>query len=312
MNKRFLHCHVLLMSLTLFLACTDKVSDIVTQAKYPVCFRLKRGFEILPFPSTKSIPEYKPAEPNAFNELEDADLFTRVEYVVYHKETGALIKHKPLTPENSDDFGEYIYDELEAGTYIISLLAHKASAITLSGNDLTQADVSDSFYASTEITVGTSGESNTSELLLERTVSRIEFVSTKRIPEHASRFIIDIAEQYKTIDLKTGEITTHRPLRKEYLLAPDTEADNGPAYLFYTFVPEPLEGDTSYLSNIKLTTLDINEDTIHTISLSNIPILKNRVTRYNGSLYTLNTHSSTLELKIEDSGHWKDTIQVSI
>lgn len=308
MRKFILTCAISAMTLSFLISCSEKEEKTSDKKRYSVCLNLKKDVDILPFSKTRSIPDYQPSEPR--NSEENSTLFSRIEYIVYHKESGAIIKHQILTDANSEDFGEYIYDELEADVYTIVLLAHSASGVNVSGNTATFTEVSDSFYATEEITVSRENEETPVEIILKRIVARVEFVGIKPTPANATKFIMEIAERYNTTNLKTGETNTSEFLRKEYALTPGTNPEDSPNYQFYTFVPEPLTGDTSFLSAIKLITLDINEDTLQTIELSSIPVMKNRITRYTGSLYAPNTNSNTLQLEVEDYGQWKDTINV--
>lgn len=311
MFNRFLFLGILSLSFFLLSACGSKEDPFVTPLKYPVRFALQKHIELLPFPATKGIPPYRPPYPQSPDETDEAGLFSRIEYVVYHQQSGAMISHREMTNENSIDFGDYIYDELEAGAYLVSLVAHNTQNATLAGDHLTQTTVSDSFHATAEVTVVKGDEDNETVFLLKRMVSLVEFVGTRRAPSGASKFILEAEEQFATTNLKTGETAASRPLTKTYLLSPDAEPGEIPGYAFYTFVPKPMQGDTSRLSGIKLITLDTAGDTLHTIRLSGIPILKNRITRYSGSLYAPDVHSNTLSLEVEDHGHWKDTIHGS-
>lgn len=306
---RFIIAGILMTAVLLF-SCSEKEKNISVHELHKICIELKKDISILPFTTTKSIPSYNPADPRSAAEQENPALFSKIEYIVYHKESGAIVKHYTLTDENSDDFGDYVYDELELGEYTIVLFAHSASDITLTGNLLTTTEVSDSFYALEEVNIERNNDGSPIEMVLKRIVSRVELVGVKKMPADASKFVLEIAEQYNQADLKTGEGVTPRLLRKEYVIAGGTEPEDNSLYMFHTFVPKPLQGDTSFLSKIKLITLNAQEDTLHTIDLHSVPVMRNRITRYTGSLYAPNTIDNTLQLEIEDYGLWKDTIQV--
>lgn len=309
MNKINLAFPAIIVVFFLFFSCTEKEEVTSEPRLYSISLELKKDVEVLPFPRTKSIPTNRPSDPQSTEEQENALLFSQLEYVVYHKESGAIVKSQSFTEDNSDDFGVYVYDELEAGTYMIALLGHSATEITLSGNQAVFTEVTDSFYAIKEVTVGPESENEPIEAVLKRIVASVEFVGTKTIPDNASGFVLEIEEQYNTTNLKNSA-TTCRTLKKEYPLSGGVSPEEAPVYSFFTFVPEPLQGDTSFLSGVRLTTLDVNKDTLHSISLRSVPVMKNRITRYTGSLYSPKTNSNTLELEVEDYGHWKDTIHV--
>lgn len=301
---------IAVLCLTIFSSCSNVENPITNPEKYPVCYVLKQDFELYPFSKTRSIPDYRPTLPQTKTESDEAVLYNQIEYVVYDKESGAVVKSQTFTEENSDDFGVYLYDELEAGTYIIVLVAHSSSDVVLIGNQAIFSEVTDAFYATKEMTVGPENEETPVEVVLKRMVAKVEFVGTKTVPLDASLFAIEIDEQYNSTNLKDFNDVTARTLKKEYPLAGGASPEDALTYSFYTFVPEPLQGDTSLLSGVKLITFNTNQDTLHTIRLNSIPVMKNRITRYTGSLYAPNSNSNTLELEVEDNGIWKDTIQV--
>lgn len=305
----FILCFIYSSFITL-LSCTNQSEDTPDKTCYPICFELKKDLELTPFPVTKGIPAYKPSEPRSSSAENDSVLFTRIEYMVFDKASDTLVKHKILTEENSDDFGAYIYDELEAGVYWIALFAHSTSEMTLNDYCLSGTEISDSFFTAQEITVGAESSDTPVEAVLKRIVAKIKFCGTKEIPENAAKFILEVTGRYNELNTKTGNATSAQFLRKEYLLSGDSQNDDQPDYSFYTFLPEPAEGDTIFLDPIKLITLDSNNDTLHTILIPSVPVMRNRITRYTGSLYAPGTNASTISLEIEDQGMWKDSIDI--
>lgn len=302
--------YLLFVMAGLLVSCSTKEEIAPDKKLFPLCFELKKDFELLKFPDTRSIPGYRPSDPRATDD--SGLLFNTIEYLVFDNESGAVVKHERLTADNADDFGEYLYDELEAGEYLIALMAHSSSAMVVNGRHAAGTDVTDTFYAKTEINVGPDSETSSIEITLKRLVSRVEFAANKHIPDSAARLILEIQEQYNTLDIKAGSAGEPRSLRKEFALAGGTPSGDSPVYSFYTFVPEPARGDTSYLGSVKLITLDIDNDTLHSVRLTAVPVMKNRITRYTGSLFAPNTNKTTLEIDVENFGQWKDTIQVPI
>lgn len=313
MNKSHLAFLAILFTVC-FISCSDKEQQFSNPTLYPVCIQLKTDVEVLPFPATKSMPDAFPPEPLAAEsseESEETSLFNRIAYVVFDQESGAVVKNLMLTPDNSDDFGAYVYDELEAGSYLIALIAHSQADASLTGDQFSGTDVTDAFHAVCEVEVSAESEDNPVEVVLKRVVSRVEFVGLKEVPAEAARFILEVTRQYHGLHVKTGNAADSQILRKEYSLTADSKPDDSPVYSFYTFIPEPLAGDTSKLERVRLITLDADADTLYAIELTSIPVLKNRITRYSGSLYAPKENKHVLELEIEDYGQWKDTIDIS-
>ncbi|MDD2437951.1 MAG: FimB/Mfa2 family fimbrial subunit [Massilibacteroides sp.] len=309
MKKIFFLFTVFYLSVFFLPSCSGDAKKFTDNQIFPVCLVLKNDIEISPFPFTKSIPAYTPSDPHSLSG-ENTSLFTRIEYMVFQKEDDVLIKQKTLTKENSDDFGAYIYDELKAGIYRIVLFAHSASEMNLTDYSLSGTDLSDSFYAIKEITVGTANEDTPVEITLKRIVAKITLCATKEVPQKATKFILEISERYNELDIKSGTATTPQSLRKEYPLSPNNPDGIKPDYSFYTFIPAQEEGDTTYLGSIKLITLDSRNDTLHTHLIPSVPVMRNRITHYSGSLYAPDTNPNTINLDIEDQGAWKDSINI--
>lgn len=192
MNNSLFNPVMLIVTVCLLISCSVKEDETPPRQLYAVCIELKKELEILPFPSVRSIPGYRPAEPRSLREPDAMSLFSTIEYVVFRKESGAIVKHRVLTEDNSDDFGAYVYDELEAGVYEVALLAHSSSGLALDGSIAAGAEVTDSFYAVKEITVGTETEGLPENVVLKRIVARVEFAGNKRVPYGAAKFILEI------------------------------------------------------------------------------------------------------------------------
>jgi len=311
MKSKVLKLLVPLLS-CVFVSCSSPELREENNTLYGVSFYLQPSFDIRSFPKTKSMPGNLPSEPHtkqADGTEEEPSLFDRIEYALYEKETGALVKHISLTEENSDeDFGVYLYDKVEAGIYKVALLAHSASDASFENNIISGGDVGDSFFASAEFEVGPHSQELSVELTLRRVVSRIEFFAEDVIPVAADKFIIQVSGRYDSFNLREGNATQLTPLTQVYSLNETGET----AYAFYTFVPTSAsETDTYSIDEIQLTTLDNSGDTLYSVTVQNTPIIRNHIIRYTGDLYTRKI-SNALKLQIEDNGLWKDPIDLQL
>jgi hypothetical protein len=268
---------------------------------YDVSFSMQLEEEILPF--SRSMPEDLPTEPTA--EPKESKLFERIEYILYNCNEKTF-SHTVYTDDGSnDDFGVYLYDTLEVGSYKLTVLLHSSDNVSFSGNNFSSEDLSDTFYASINFDVSVDMPDEPMDLKFKRFVSLVEFVPTDEVPQ-AGKLIIT-SEQYNTIILPEGSIDTPVSITKEYDFA-----DEETSYSFYTFVPETEGEEPSRISKIELMTQDANGTPLRRITISNAPIVRNCITRYKGILFAPAESGLELELSIENGGEWDEVIDIDI
>jgi len=268
---------------------------------YDVSFSMQLEEEILPF--SRSMPDGLPSEPTAKSkEKGNGALFERIEYILYNC-NDKKFSHKVYTDDGSnDDFGVYLYDTLEVGSYKLTVLLHSSDSASFSDNKFSSEDLSDTFYASLSFNVSVNMPNKPMDLVFKRFVSLVEFIPTDDVPE-VGKLRIEISEQYNTIILPEGSIDVPVSITKEYNFS-DGEAN----YSFYTFVPE----GTKHISKIELMTLGTNDTTLRHITISDAPIVRNCITRYTGILFETEESSLKLELSIENEGDWDEIKDLEI
>jgi|GEM_PF-1560609 len=303
---------LVLMSILCSCSQSEPHDEIVVTPRYNVSFHLKPAFEVQPFSGDRAIPSGVPNEPDPVvktNEPQYSNepFFSRIEYALYNAVNGKLIKNALFVDNDTeDDFGTYLYDKLEEGEYIVAILAHSIESASFVNGEVSGDDVGDAFYSSAEFEVKAINQDTPIELALRRIVSCVEFVATDDVPPTAINLTMEVSGRYTSFEMQDGNTTQPTALTRGYAL----EAGSKTTYAFYTFVPlTTQEGDTCHIESIQLTTLDIDNETIQSISLQNIPIIRNKVTRYTGNLYTKKKVPSTLELEIENHGEWEDPIE---
>ena len=264
---------------------------------YDVSFSMQLEEEILPF--SRSMPEDLPVEPTA--EPKENKLFERIEYILYNC-NDKKFSHKVYTDDGSnDDFGVYLYDTLEVGSYKLTVLLHSSDNASFSDNKFSSEDVSDTFYASINFNVSVNMSDEPMDLGFKRFVSLVEFLPADKVPE-AGKLIIT-AKQYNTIILPKGNIDTPPvSITKEYDFS-EGKAD----YYFYTFAPE----ETDSIS-IELITLDAKDTPLRHITIPKAPIKRNCITRYKGILFAPAESGVDLELSIENDGKWDEIKDLEI
>lgn len=289
-----------------FAACSQSTPEPeVIRQKCSVQFYIQPTPEIVPFQPTKSIPGGIPPEPGTSTPEGDGEasrLFTQIEYVVYDKESSEQIHKKQFTEDGNEDFGTFLYDEFEPGSYTVCMLAHSAQDISFADNTVNFDNISDTFFATREINIDGS-QDQTVEIILRRIVSRVEFVATDDIPQPATLFHLQISGLYNTFDLLTGEAGNTPSEHSIQYRFTATDKLNNSKYKtsFLTLVPA---GTPASIKEVTLETLDSDNNPLYTQTLKNIPLYANRTTRYTGTLFPTGLINGTFELSVENNGAW--------
>lgn len=297
-----------------YFCCCDKADKEIIipdpqEQLIPVQFTIDLKKEILPFPSTKRIPETDIPEPSPKNpdneesptvpDVDPENLYNQIDYIVYQNgEPDILIKHKQFTPQDPDF--TIVYDSLPAGNYRICFLAHSDKSISISGQTAHFDNVSDTFHYLLSQEIQT-GEKIIKDVTLQRIVSEIEFMATEVIPNNLKSFTIDISNYQNQIDLITGNgISQDTPYTQTYLFKDTDYGKEKFSHAFLTFVPAKEE-----LLSASLKAVDQIGDIRREIEVPDIQPIRNRIIRYTGILYTPKESEDTFTLDIFNQGRWE-------
>ena len=180
------------------------------------------------------------------------------------------------TSDNSD-FGA-IHLSLAAGTYEVVAIGHNGSGTTISSPEkitFTSNKVTDTFYYYGTLDV-TEGEKATESITLKRAVGMFRLAIKDEIPEQAKKIKFYYTGGSSTLNAKTGYGCVNSKQTEILDLV-----KNQQVYEVYTF---PHEGDKKLTVTIDI--LDKNDFTIATTTFSDVPILKNYITKYSGKMFT--------------------------
>lgn len=178
---------------------------------------------------------------------------------------------------DDSDFGA-IHLNLAAGTYEVVAIGHNGSGTTISSPEkitFTSNKVTDTFYYYGILDV-TDGEKTTESITLKRAVGMFRLVIKDEIPEQAKKIKFYYTGGSSTLNAKTGYGCVNSKQTEILDLV-----KNQQVYEVYTF---PHEGDKKLTVSIDI--LDENDFTIATTTFSDVPILKNYITKYSGKLFT--------------------------
>ena len=300
------------LALFAFCACGDTEITITPEEQeesFKVCFSFSLETEVKPFLYSRSIPEGTPGDPESVG---DTSPYTVIDYFVFKEGTAEPLKHVRYkeSDESNDDFGVFLYDELEEGTYRFCFLAHSDESAEVGGSSVTFADLEDAFYSEKSLKVDVATNESTVDIVLKRSVARIEFIATDVIPSVAKDFTATVTGLYQTFDLKAGQpsaTTVERSVQHTFT-AEEYGTGVGNKYQFYTFVPQ----DVTTIASAHLVTAGNSVALLREYNLTDLPVFINRATCYRGKLYTPQTFDETFALEIEAGGSWDTDYEVTL
>lgn len=267
---------------------------------YPLRFTVGFKEEVLPFPSTKSIPENTVAEPEISEPVAETVQFNQIEYLVYPEGETTPLKRRHYTTED-EDFGT-VCDSLPEGTYRLAFLAHSSPDMSISEDNIFSADsVSDTFFLLKELTI-VSDEEVTENVVLKRAVSRVEFIATDPVPSTLNQFDMEISDYPDCFDILKGAgvIKRTNPLVISHVYMMKDEGKTNTKHSFYTFVA------TSSASRIRveLNALD-KHDEIYFHRTQEVRPQVNKIIRYKGKLYAPPTSNDSFTMEVD--GKWDES-----
>lgn len=290
----------------------DELTDLSSNEDlFPIQFSIDLQKEVLPFRSTKSIPDLDISEPSTNNPSEtdlstppeeDQSLYKQIDYLVYTKSSPRkLVKHKQFKIGDPDF--SIIYDSLPRGSYQFCFLAHSDANIAIQGETAEFQKISDTFHLYQLQTIE-AGEKLVKDVSLKRIVSKIEFVATDTVTNNLKSFAIDVTGFQKKIDLTTGlGISEGETYSSTYSFKTEDYGKLNFTHSFYTFVPA---NDSRLSANLKATNLQ-GENT-RTRTIAEIQAQQNRTIRYSGHLYLPPKSNDTFTIDIINGGTWDETI----
>lgn len=297
--------------LSLLAACSDSDPEQFepTERLYPVRFSIQLDKEILPFSSTRSMPETDVAEPTAA-EPELGDLCSVIEYIVYDSDdTTTPIKRRTYNTD-TEDFG-IVYDTLPEGNYQARFLAHQAEDVAFADNVFSFDEMADTFYDAASFTIGEDDEDISSDITLERIVCRIEFRASDAVTEDVKRFDISVTNHASKLSILSGEgVASTEEKKFSYNFVDTDTGETGKTHSFFTFIPS----DGTKLSAV-ISSVGADEEVLRSWTVSGIAPISDKIIRYTGTLYTPpgpNEAENTFSISVGSGGKWSEEEEIEL
>lgn len=198
--------------------------------------------------------------------------------------------------QTSDDvnFGAIALNA-DYGEHNIYFVASRGTTPTVSGTTIVWERPSDTFWQSMSLTV-TPGMSATQSVTLSRVVTRLRISVTDEVPATLSKFSITPAHWYYGLDYTTGEPTDDQQTARTVEVPSSYVGTTGQlAMSIYGLC------SSDYTTDITVSALASDESTIASLTLSDVPLRRNRITSYTGQLFG---HANAVSVSVSDG--WDD------
>lgn len=295
------------------------VNESVSAQPVSVRFALTLREDIEPFLRTRNLPGGLPGEPSAANASPDEEetpstqpvsTLSYIEYAVYDNDTEELIEHRRYEVDGSLQ----VQDELTAGIYKVCFLAHGVAEATFTetGSLMTFPEIQDTFWGFQEIEVDATQTDQSFSVELTRAVAGIELVPTDVVPEQVDQFLIETSGRYHQISLLDGTTPAETAAFSLTVAfeADDKLPDTRVKHFFYSFVPEAApEAASAFLNEMILTSQTGLGEVQRQRTITQVPLYRNRITRYTGTLYTPSIVDGLFDLQIDTNwGEYVDQV----
>ena len=182
------------------------------------------------------------------------------------------------------------------GSHNLYFVASRGQEPTISGTSITWAKPSDTFWHSMALTVAP-GMSATQSVTLSRVVTRLRISVTDEVPATLAKLSITPAHWYCGLDYTTGEPTADTQQARTVEVPSSYIGTIGQLSMSIY----GLCSATEYTTDITVSALASDESTIATLTLSDVPFRRNRITSYTGQLFG---HANAVSVSVSDG--WDD------
>ena len=193
---------------------------------------------------------------------------------------------------------------LSYGIHYIYVVASRGTGATVSIPDETIVfgRVLDTFWGCYTMTVDAATD-NTHNIRLDRVVTKLHVAFTDAIPDNAATFSITPATWYYGLDFVTGEPVEAINNQSIVINIPSSSiGTTGVSVNLYGF-----STSSEWTTDVIVSSKKSNGDVISSVSLSDAPFKRNRVTEYSGTMWTAGgSFNITLNTSWNDSytGTW--------
>ena len=169
------------------------------------------------------------------------------------------------------------------GDHTIYFVASRGDSPVIDATTISWTKPSDTFWASRSITIAPS-TSASQTVSLQRVATRLRLTVTDEIPATLSQICIIPSHWYYGIDYLTGEATDDRQTERTINVPASYIGTTGQLYAnFYSLSPS-----SAWQTDITMKAKDGDGGVMSQIGIADVPLERNRVTNYSGTLFNAN------------------------
>ena len=211
---------------------------------------------------------------------------------LYDGET--LLKHQTA---DDADFGAPRVD-VDYGDHTFYFVASRGTDASTDGTVISWAKPSDTFWASLELTIAPSTSASQS-VTLQRVAARLRVTITDEVPATLASLNVTPSVWYYGLDYTTGEAADSRTTTRTISVPASYAGTTGQlAASFYCISPS-----AAWTTDITLTAKASNNSTLSEISIADVPMQRNHITAYSGTLFTAGR-----SISVDADDAWGDDI----
>ena len=169
------------------------------------------------------------------------------------------------------------------GDHTIYFVASRGDSPVIDGTTISWAKPSDTFWASRSITIAPATATNQT-VSLQRVATRLRLTVMDEIPATLAQICITPSHWYYGIDYLTGEAVDDRQTERVVNVPASYIGTTGQLYAnFYSLSPS-----SAWQTDITMKAKDADGGVISQIGIADVPLERNRVTNYSGTLFNAN------------------------
>ena len=191
---------------------------------------------------------------------------------------GGLVRtlHKVSTDA---DFEEPMMP-LAYGEHTVYFVASRGKTPNVAGTAITWASPSDTFWKALSVTVG-SGTASTVSVMLDRVVTKLRIAVADEVPANIATLEMSPGHWWYGLDYLTGEaVSTSADVRSVAVPASIAGTKGQLTANFFC-----LSDDAEWVTDIDIRAKDGDGAVIGSVSLTDVPFVRNRVTEVGGNLF---------------------------
>lgn len=182
------------------------------------------------------------------------------------------------------------------GEHTFYFVASRGDTPSIDGNVIFWQKPSDTFWGSLSLNVQPSSAAN-NPVTLHRVATRLRITITDEVPDGLAKLCITPARWYYGLNILTGEATDERGTERTASVPASYIGTTGQLLMSIYGMSPASEWQTSVVVAAKTA----SDAVINSITLSDVPLLRNRITSYSGTLFAA---SRSISVTLTDE--WSD------